>query len=80
MRFGGSSFLIRAKEFNGFSNGHVQYVADAFSFIFYIEHFVAVTLTTTTVAGKINIGHKLHFNLYHTFAFAFFAASAFDIE
>ena len=68
------------KQNGGFFHGHVEHVGDAFVAIFHLQRFAAITLAFADIAGDVNVGQKVHFNLDDAIALAGFAASALDVE
>ncbi len=68
------------KEIHGLINRHVQNVDHRFFTVFYIKDLLFEALSLATFTGKVQIGHKLHFNFHNTFAFTFVAPSTGDVK
>ena len=68
------------EKFQRLSNRQIQNIIDVFSFIDNIQHRLFKALAFAIRAGDIDIGKKLHFNLFKSFSFACLTAPAGNIE
>ncbi len=68
------------KKFQRFFHSHIQYIVNAFSFIFYIQCFAVVAFSAADFTGYIHIRKEVHLDFQNTVSGACFAASAFDIK
>src|SRR5690625_1757152 len=64
----------------GFFNCEVEYLADVFTPIQYLQGFLVVALALAAIAGDIDIGEKLHFYFDQSIALTGFTASALDVK
>ena len=71
---------VLAKKFYGAVHCHVQDIANILSLVAHFEDVAFEALASTRLALQHKIGHKLHFHLDRSFAFAFLAAAARRIE
>ena len=68
------------EEFDAVFDCHVQHVGDGFALEFHFQGFAVVAVAVADVAGDIDIGQEVHFDLDQAVARAGFAAPAFDVE
>ena len=61
-------------------DGHIQYIADAFSFVQYLQRLPVVAPALAAFAVHLYIRQEVHFDGAQACPFAYVAASAFYIE
>ena len=59
---------------------HVQHVGDGLAAVLHLEGLAVVARAVADLAGHVDVGQEVHFNLYLPVAFAGFAAPARDVE
>ena len=59
---------------------HIQQVGDVFAPIAHLQHLLLIAFALTGVAGKVDVGHKLHFHFHLALALASLAAAALGVE
>ena len=68
------------EELDAVLDGHVEHIGDALSLELHLERFAVVAVAVADVAGDIDIGQEVHFDLDQPVAGAGFAAPALDVE
>src|ERR1041385_4470993 len=63
-----------------FFNRRIQQLSDRFAFVLYGKRLAVVTRAAADVAQHIYIRKKVHLDAFEAFAFATFAATAFNVE
>lgn len=48
------------KEFHRFLYGHIQYIVNGLSFVFYFQRLPIVPFALAHLAGNIDVGQKMH--------------------
>src|SRR5690606_17942812 len=68
------------EEFDAFVDRHVEHVGDRLALELHFERLPVVALALADVAGDINVGQEVHFDLEDAIALTFFAAATLDVE
>ena len=68
------------KEFYPFTDTHVKYIEDTFSFIFDFQRLAVVSFALADLTRHIHIRQEMHLDLNDAVAAAGLAAAAFDVE
>ena len=65
---------------DGVVHGHVQDVGDVAVVVLYFQNLLLEPLAAAALAGEVDVGHELHFDLDLPFALAHLAAPAVHVE
>ena len=68
------------KEAHALLYRHVQDLKDILAFILYFKGVAVVSLALANVAGDVNVGQEVHFDLFHAVALACLASAALDVK
>ena len=64
----------------GLFDRHLQHLGDIGTLPMHFECFAVIALSSTGIAGHVDVGQKVHFHPQHAVAFTRLAATVFDVE